>query len=179
MEFLSRADAVTFVGKSRADPYTYRLPVTDEPIKLPAGWPTTLEQQTRGRLLNPLYAAVGDGPFAGHLRVGYQEAHDRRHSFRLPYRTAPSSVGYAVDPDNERVVRIEAGPELIKRPEVLKPIETAAGMPLDEGVLATSVVDGGGRLARGPERLAFGHLLRMHWWLACLCCYMEHSRTLY
>lgn len=132
-EFLSRADALSFVDKFRAKPYEYKLPVTEEQLRLRVGWPTTLEQRARWQMLRPIFAALDADPFHGKLRVGYP---------RGPRPTAVLFVAiedgsldellrvvYSGNDDDEKVVRIVASEALLKHTHLLTAVEAAAGIP--------------------------------------------------
>lgn len=53
VEFLTRAGAISFIDAFSAKPFSYKLLDTHGPMRLRIGWPTTIEQQTGGRLLSP------------------------------------------------------------------------------------------------------------------------------
>lgn len=120
IEFLTHGDALAFVGKFRAKPYDYKVPVSSERLKWRVGWPTTLEQQARGRTLNPIYATIDVPRFAGDLRVGYPRA--RRPTTVVSVAVEDGSlegllrVTYVGTAGDENSVRIEAGAELLSTP---------------------------------------------------------------
>lgn len=117
VELPTRADAIGFIDKFRAKPFTYNLPASGGSIRLRVGWPAAIEQPTHGRHLGPLYSALDVGPFAGNLRMESPRdlavGRSRRCSLEELLR-----VSYAGDPDHEKIVRIGAGAELFEAPRL-------------------------------------------------------------
>lgn len=69
VDFLSKVDAESF-----GEPFVYSPPIANDKIQVPVAWPTFLQQQDRGQLLNPVCEAVDVEPLNGHIRVGYPRA---------------------------------------------------------------------------------------------------------
>lgn len=151
--FADRATAVKFHSAVKAKPYVYRHTEDGETITVRASWPTTPEQQARGRLFKPIFDALNVGDLAGHLRISYP---------RGPKPVTVVSVGlsngamedilrvhFSDTSDHPTIVDLDFGGILTQRPEVLNNAGIAAGITpqASAGATGTQGPTGGGGVA--------------------------------
>lgn len=128
-----RATAARFHAAVKAKPHTYRCAEDGEVIEVRASWPTTREQQARGRLFQPAYRALDVGDLAGHLRISY------------PRGPKPIAV-VDVDPESTTLTTRTPRPyRTLSMGRSLRSVGKAAGVPVDqgEGVRSTQGPQGG------------------------------------
>lgn len=121
-------------------------------IQLRASWPTTPAQQARGRLFNPVYAAMDTGDLKGNLKISYPSG--SRVTTVVSVALADgglediAKVHYSGDTEDCRITQLEFGGILEARPEVLEAVRRASGLdpptPRPAEGTATPTVSGAG-----------------------------------
>lgn len=124
------AAAARFQAAFWSGPFSYPHEEPWEVIEVRFSWPASLEQQARGRLLRPNYAALDPSDLNVHLKMSYPRGLEpvtivsggpdgRLEDF--------AKVFYSDAPENCRVV-LDFGPLLEARTEIVRAVGDATGL---------------------------------------------------